>query len=141
MSEADLREIVKQFDRDTFAKSVGLRILEVKPGYARVGGPVGERMLNAAGLTHGAAIFTAADFALAVARNSYGETALATSVTIHFLKTSGPGTVLEATANEENRTRKTGLYRIDVRDAEGRRIALAHGTVHLMGRPFIAREP
>lgn len=133
-ADTDLETIKQQFERDTFAKFVGVKILEMDRGFARVGVTVNEQMLNAAGVTHGAAIFTAADFALAVASNSYGEVALATNVTINFMKATRVGSVLEATAREENRTRKTGLYRIEVIDSEGQKIALAHGSVYLMGR-------
>lgn len=130
----DLETIKQQFERDTFAKYVGVKILELGRGFARVEMTVNHQMLNSAGITHGSAIFTAADFALAVASNSHGEVALATTVSINFMKATKVGSVLQATATEENRTRKTGLYRIEVLDSEGKKIALAHGSVHLMGR-------
>lgn len=57
----------------------------------------------------GAALFAAADFALAVASNSYGEAAVATNVTISYIKASTEGSILEAVATEESRTRRTGL--------------------------------
>jgi len=133
-SGIDSEAIKQQFEQDSFAKYVGVKILEVARGFARVEVTINAQMLNAAGVTHGSAIFTAADFALAVASNSYGEMALATNISIHFMKATKAGTVLQASATEENRTRKTGLYRIEVTDSDGQKIAIAHGSVHLMGR-------
>ncbi|HEX3015962.1 MAG TPA: hypothetical protein VHQ46_06235, partial [Desulfobacteria bacterium] len=49
---------------------------------------------------------------------------------------SGEGTVLEVVATEENRTRKTGLYRIEINDQNGEKLALAHGSVYLLEKTF-----
>lgn len=87
-------------------------------------------MLNGIGVTHGGAIFSLADIAFAAASNAHGPVAVALNVNIHFLKTTTEGTTLTATAREENLTRKTGLYRLEVKDDSGQLVALAEGMVY-----------
>lgn len=135
-AKIDQAALLRKFERDFFAKLIGLEIVEVQEGFARVKARVTRQMLNSLGKTHGGALFAAADFALAVASTSYGQAAVSTNVTINYLKASGEGTVLEVVATEENRTRKTGLYRIEINDQNGEKLALAHGSVYLLEKTF-----
>ncbi|MDA8441778.1 MAG: hotdog fold thioesterase [Peptococcaceae bacterium] len=130
----DKAEILRVFAHDYLAQLLGIEIVDVDYGIARVRGIVTKQMLNALGKTHGAALFAIADFALAVASNSYGEPAVSTNVSINYLKSSTLGTVIEATATEENRSRKMGLYRIEICDDKAHKLALAHGEVYLLGK-------
>jgi acyl-CoA thioesterase len=129
-------EITEKFEKDYFAKLLGIEIIEIECGFARVRMTITEQMLNSLGKTHGGALLAAADFALAVASNSYGEAAVSTNVCINYIKASSKGSVIDAVATEESRTRKTGLYRIEVVDETGRKLALAHGSVYLLNQTF-----
>lgn len=135
-SDPALGLLYRQFEHDLFARHVGIDILEIRPGYARVTATVQQSMLNSLGTTHGGAVFTVADFALAIASNSHGEAAVATNVSINFIKATEAGDVLEATATEENRTRKTGLYRIEVINNNGDKVAIATASVYRLGKPL-----
>lgn len=117
-------------DKDALARHLGIELQETGAGYARAAMRVGPGLLNGAGVTHGGAIFSLADVVFAAASNSHGPLALALNVNIQFLKTTSTGEVLTATAREENLTRKTGLYRMEVRDAGGDLVALAEGLVY-----------
>jgi acyl-CoA thioesterase len=88
-------------------------------------------LLNGAGLTHGSTIFALADIVFAAASNSHGSLALALTVSINFLKATSQGAVLTAVAREENLTRKTGLYRLEVRDEKNDLVALASGMAYV----------
>ncbi|RJQ32303.1 MAG: hydroxyphenylacetyl-CoA thioesterase PaaI [Peptococcaceae bacterium] len=116
--------------RDSFAGFMGIKLLDLKPGYARTMLTVREEMLNFHGVTHGGAVFALADAAFAAASNSHGQTALALNVSIAFLKATGAGETLTATASEENRTPGTALYRVLVEDESGELVALAQGIVY-----------
>ena len=72
-----MERIKSFFQRDRFAALAGIELLEVSPGYAKVKMPIDERHLNGVSCVHGGAIFTLADFALAVASNSHGTVAVA----------------------------------------------------------------
>ena len=47
---------------------------------------------------------------------------------VHFLSPARPGDVLTATAEELNRTRRTGVYDVTVVNQAGTRIAVFRGT-------------
>jgi acyl-CoA thioesterase len=117
-------------EKDALANHLGIQLTEVKPGYARATMRVGNELLNGMGVTHGGSIFSLADVVFAAASNAHGPVALALNVNISFLKASTVGAVLTATAQEENITRKTGLYRMEVRDDNGGLIAIAQGMVY-----------
>lgn len=90
-------------------------------------------LLNGAGLTHGSAVFALADIVFAAASNSHGSLALALTVSINFLKATTEGAVLTAVARQENLTRKTGLYRLEVRDESDDLVAIANGIAYIKG--------
>jgi acyl-CoA thioesterase len=94
---------------------------------------VTEQMLNINRITHGGVLFTLADTAFEAASNSHGQVALALNVNLNFVKATGPGDCLTATAAEENLTRRTGLYRILVVDGSGDLVAQMSGLVYRKG--------
>jgi acyl-CoA thioesterase len=124
-------------EHDRFARSLGIELLELAPGHSRVGMTLAPDMVNGLGLPHGAAIFALADFAFAAACNSSGEAAVALSMDIHFLASPEPGSRLEAQAEEVRSSRKTGLYRMTVTDAQGELVAELHGMAYRKGTRFL----
>lgn len=121
---------VDRLGKDALAKHLGIKLLEMRPGYAMATMEVRPELLNGVGVTHGGAIFSLADIVFAAASNAHGPVALALNVSIHFLKATRAGTILTATAQEENLTKKTGLYRLEVKDHHGDVVALAEGLVY-----------
>jgi len=120
----------ERLKKDALAQHLGIKLLEMKPGYAKATMQVKPELLNGVGVTHGGAIFSLADVVFAAASNAHGPVALALNVNIHFLKATKEGAILTATAYEENLTRKTGLYRLEVKDDDGKMVALAEGLVY-----------
>ncbi|HHU86790.1 MAG: PaaI family thioesterase [Pelotomaculaceae bacterium] len=133
MSDKQLEEGKKRLAKDAFARLLGIELTEIRPGYASATLKVTPDLLNGEGLTHGGAIFGLADLVFAAASNSHGNLALALNVNISFLKATRGGAVLTAVAREESLTRKTGLYRLEVRDENGELIALAEGLAYRRG--------
>ncbi|MFQ6090313.1 MAG: hotdog fold thioesterase, partial [Candidatus Bipolaricaulia bacterium] len=76
VGEEELRRIRERIDHDPFARSLGIELLELGPGYGRAAMTVREEMLNFQGIPHGGAIFSLADAAFAAASNSHGRTAV-----------------------------------------------------------------
>ncbi|WP_258360093.1 hydroxyphenylacetyl-CoA thioesterase PaaI [Moorella sulfitireducens (nom. illeg.)] len=126
--------IDKYYNADTFPRSLGIELLELAPGYARMAMTINKNMTNFHGIGHGGAIFTLADTALGLASNSRGDTAVALAITINYLKPARIGMQLIAEAREEHLTRHTGLYRINIASSEGETIAVAQGTVYRMDK-------
>ena len=124
-------------ERDQFARALGIELLDLRPGYSRVGMTIAPYMVNGLGIAHGGVIFSLGDFAFAAAGNSHGQTAVALSMDIHFLRTPDPGTYLTAEAIEVRKGRRTALYRITISDAQGNLIADLHGMAYRKEEGFL----
>lgn len=124
----DVREFISE--RDTFAKHLGIEIIEDGPGYARVTMTVDERHLNGLNILHGGAAFALADLAFAVASNSHGKVAVAINANISFLAAARKGAILYAEAREKSLNPKLATYDIDVTDDKGKLIATFNGMVY-----------
>jgi acyl-CoA thioesterase len=123
--------------KDKFARSLGIELVDLREGYSKCVMVVGEAMVNAHNIAHGAAIFTLADYAFATACNAYGQTALALEVKINFLQAVKPGTKLIAEATEESLSNRIGLYHLTVVDASGTLVAAAQATAYRKNESFI----
>jgi acyl-CoA thioesterase len=121
------------FARDNAAKMLGILVVGVKPGYARVTMRVRSDMLNGHRTCHGGLIFTLADSAFAVACNSHNERTLAAAASIDFLAPALEADELSAEGTELWRSGRTGIYEITVTNQRGERIALFRGRSHRIG--------
>jgi acyl-CoA thioesterase len=101
---------------DNASRSLGMELLEVGPGYARMAMTLTDAMANGHGLAHGGYIFTLADSAFAFACNTYGERVVAAQCSITFLRPGKTGHRLIATAREVARSGRSGIYDVTVRD-------------------------
>jgi acyl-CoA thioesterase len=114
---------------DQFAEALGIKVLEVKDGYAKVSMKVEKKHTNALGFTHGGVIFSLADYAFAQACNFGDNVAVAVQVSINFLKPSVECDVLIAEAIRVSEGKTTGLYQVIVRK-EDKTIALFTGLAY-----------
>lgn len=112
---------------DALARHLGIELVEVKPGYAVATMVTKPDLLNDRGGAHDGAIFTLADMAFGAACNAEGSIALALDINISFIKAAKAGEMLTVVAREENITPKTGLYRMEVKNANNEMVALASG--------------
>ncbi len=125
-----MKEIKKFFSaNDIFARHCGIELLEVEPGYAKVGMKIEPCHYNAAKTVHGGAIFTLADFAFAVASNSHGTLAMGINTSVSFVKAATKGN-LYAVAREKSRNPKLAAYLVEITDDEGEVVALFQGMVY-----------
>ena len=115
------------FERDRASQALGMRLLEVGPGRARVVMTVRPDMLNGHDVCHGGIVFALADSTFAFACNSYNENTVAAAGAIDFLAAARAGDELTAEASELWRTRRNGIYEISVRNQRGERVALFRG--------------
>jgi len=100
--------------KDYFAGALGIGLLEVRDGYARVSMKVEKQHTNALGFTHGGAVFSLADYAFAQACNFGDNVAVAVQVSINFLKPSVEGDTLTAEAKRVSDGKTMGLYNVTV---------------------------
>ena len=120
----------QMYARDRATQGLGIQLLEIRPGYARMQMTVRSDMLNGHGMCHGGFIFTFADSSFAFACNSYNVQTVAAGCSIEFLAPAFEGEVLTATAPEQSRSGKTGIYDVVVTNADGKKIALMRGKSH-----------
>ena len=125
----DTEEIREFFDRDEFAKYCGIKLVEVKTGYAKTEVNIGDEHLNGVETAHGGVIFTLADFAFAVAANSHGRVTVAINVSINFIKAARKGK-LTAEARELTGNPKLATYTVDIRDEAGDLVAVFQGLAY-----------
>ena len=112
---------------DLASQSHGIRLVEVRPGYAKLSMIVRGDMVNAHRICHGGMVFTLADSAFAFACNSHNDRTVAAAASIDFLAASYEGDELTAEATELWRTKRNGIYEITVTNQKGARIAFFRG--------------
>lgn len=83
---------------------MGMRILGIKPGYAKIEMAVRGDMVNGHHICHGGMIFTLADAAFAYACNSYNKNTVALACNIDFLAPAKEGEILQAEAVEQSQS-------------------------------------
>jgi len=115
------------FERDRASQALGMRLLEVRPGRARVVMTVRPDMVNGHDVCHGGIVFALADSAFAFACNAYNDSTVAAAAAIDFLAAARTGDELTAEASELWRTRRNGIYEISVTNQRGERVALFRG--------------
>jgi acyl-CoA thioesterase len=118
------------FERDLASQALGMRLVEIRPGYARMTMPVRGDMLNGHQTCHGGYIFMLADSAFAFACNSHNHNTVGAGCSIDYLAPGREGDLLTAEATEQALAGKTGVYDIKVSNQEGRTIALFRGKSH-----------
>jgi acyl-CoA thioesterase len=104
-------------------KALGIELVAWLPGSATVQMTTTSDHANLAGTVHGGVLFALADAAFEVACNSHGRVAVALETTCHYSRPVSVGETITAGASEMSRSRRTGSYRIDVRDRKGDLIA------------------
>jgi len=132
--------IKHHFENDRFAMANGMRLLELRRGFAKTSLEVEQRHLNSVGTLHGGAIFTLADFAFGAAVKTGGTVAPLVSTSLSFLRPTRSGT-LYAEATEISRSRKLAVCTVRVIDDEGELVALFQGTAYITDSPFPAEQP
>jgi acyl-CoA thioesterase len=115
---------------DTFSQRIGVKLIELLPGFARTTLPITDETVNIYQMAHGGAIFAIADQACEAAGNSFGEPAVALQQNIHFLAAGRSGDFLEATAKVVHRSNRIGLIEFQVKNQEGLVVAIGQQVIY-----------
>jgi acyl-CoA thioesterase len=129
------------YAQDNATQALGITLVEIHPGHARMQMTVRSDMLNGHGMCHGGFIFTLADSSFAFACNSYNVQTVAAGCSIEFLAPAFEGEVLTASAVEQSKSGKTGIYDVVVTNADGKKIALMRGKSHQLKGEVIPTQP
>lgn len=128
MQEISKEELLKRFQDDRFATEVvGIEIVEIRPGYAKVKLDVQPRHFNAVGIAQGGVYFTLADFAFAVASNTQEEeTTVSIESGMSFFKPTTGGT-LYAEARMLSRSRSLQSFEVPITNEKDELVARFYG--------------
>ena len=125
-----LEEIEAVFANDRFAtEAAGCRVVSVEHGRAVCSMELADVHRNAMGNVMGGAIFTLADFALAICCNIGEEPTVSVDSSISFFR-STQGAALTATAVCDKPGRHLGFYTVTVEDDLGKQIAKMTATCY-----------
>lgn len=127
----------KMMELDYFSQWMGIKVIDVKEGYSKIKMIVRKEMLNGFGIAHGGITFALADSAFAFACNSDGKITVALDVSISFPKAGKEGDILTAEAKQINKTNKTGLYLIEVKNQKEELVAIFKGTCYKTEKPLL----
>lgn len=112
---------------DTCSQWLGMRLEEVRPGYARISMQVRPEFLNGHGICHGGLMFTLADSTFAFACNSHNAPTVAAGCSIEFLKPVQGNDTLTAVGQEQTLSGRHGIYDIRVTNGAGEVVAMFRG--------------
>jgi acyl-CoA thioesterase len=122
---------------DEASRALGIELLDVGPGRARMRMRVAETMVNGHGIAHGGLVFALADSAFAVACNSHGTVTVASGADVTFVAPGRLGDVLLADAVERTLVGRSGHTDVTVtREDDGSVIAMFRGRSRSLGRPI-----
>ena len=115
-----LKERLNKEDR--FCAYNGIRLTEIREGYAEAELTVTEHSLNGLGIVQGGALFTLCDLAFAGASNSYGKISIGLGSSISFIR-PGSGEKLIAEARMASAGKTTCVCDVTVHNADGKLVA------------------
>lgn len=120
---------------EPYAGLLGIEVVEVGEGSARVRMRVKPEMANIFGSTHGGALFSLIDEAFQFACNAHGILSVALNVSITYVSPPEEAALLEATAREVYRTKRTSSYVCEIRDSKkGKLVATAQALAYRTGK-------
>lgn len=129
MSEKKLcfKVATKMMEDTKFEHELGIRLLDVDDGFAKMEMKVTEKLLNGHGTCQGGAIFSFADAAFAIACNSRNIATVAGACDISFVKPGFIDDILTATATEKYIKGRNGIYDIVVTNQKLESVAFFTG--------------
>jgi acyl-CoA thioesterase len=124
------------WSQDAASAGLGIELVDVGPGRARLRMAVTSSMVNGHEIAHGGLVFTLADSAFAVACNTHGVVTVAAGADISFVAPAHLGDVLVAEAVEQARYGRSGVTDVTVTRQDGGLVALFRGRSRSLGRPI-----
>lgn len=126
----DMKAVQNFFNSaDAFANHNGMKITELRDGYAQAEMDLQPYHLNGAKTVHGGALFTLADFAIAAASNSMGQLALSINSSISIFRGANQGKLI-AESREVSKSPKLASFEVSIRNEEGDLLATFQGMVY-----------
>lgn len=124
------QEIVESMmSSDRLSQWLGIDVLEIRPGFAKISMIVRSEMVNGFDIAHGGITYSLSDSALAFASNSHGPKCMSIETSISHTKAVHVGDHLTAICEELHCGKTIGIYETRVFNQEGKTVSLFKGTV------------
>ncbi len=115
------------YANDNAARRLGIEIVEITPGCARLKMTVSQEFTNGHNTCYGGYIFMLADSAFAYASNNCNRNTVASAASIEFIAPAKTGDRLTAIAHERSRGGTIGVYDAEVYNQDDKLLALFRG--------------
>jgi acyl-CoA thioesterase len=125
---ANLAELKAKEAGEPIASFLGMRLLDLSPGYAKVAMKLTPEYQNFNGVVFGGIVMSIADQAFAYATNSLVSPSIATQFNIYLIAGASVGDELTAECRVVKSGRRIGISEMTVINQDGKLIAKATGT-------------
>ncbi len=115
-------------ENEPIASFLNMKLMELRPGYAKVTIEILPEFQNFNGMTFGGIIMSVADQAFAYASNSMSPGSVASQFNLHFIAGAKAGDVLVAECDVVKSGRRVGISEMKVTNQDGKLLAQATGT-------------
>ena len=130
---SDLNEMRKKFDESPCAVYMGMSLVELSKGYAKVKLDLKREHLNWENMIHGGIVATVLDQAFGCACNTLENIHVAVQMNVHFMKAPAVGETIYAESRVIHAGKRMGTSEMKVCDSKGNEIARATGTTVCIG--------
>ncbi len=127
-AEENIKLLKLKEPEEPIARFLGIRLVELSPGFARVSMTMKPEYVNFNGMVFGGIIMAVADQAFAYATNSLLMPNLAIQFNIHLIAAAAPGDELTAECRVVKGGRRISVSEMTVTNQDGRLVARATGT-------------
>jgi len=124
------RIVEEMMKKDAFSRWLGIEVIVVDKGYAKLKMKVKDEMLNGFGIAHGGITYSLADSALAFASNGHGKMSVSTGTSIAHFRQVQLADILTAEAQETNLGEKVAHYQISITNQDEDVVASFFGSVY-----------
>lgn len=129
----EIEEMRRRFDDSPYAHSMGMKLVELSKGYAKVKLELKKEFLNWENLIHGGVIASLLDQAFGCSLNTLENIYVAVQLNINYLSAAPVGETLYAESRVIYAGKKLGVSEMSVIDSKEKTIARATGTTVSLG--------
>ncbi len=119
----------KMLSQDAFSQWLGIKILESRLGFCKVGMTIRKEMLNSMNKAHGGISYSLADTAFGFTANTHGKYAVSIETSINHIEALEEGDYITAAATLDLQKTKVGFNIVEVKRGE-QLVALFKGVVY-----------
>lgn len=121
---------------DEFSKWLGIKVLVIDEGHCVLQMKVRKEMTNGFNIAHGGITYALADSALAFAANTYGIKSVSIETSISHTKKVVTGDILSCHTKEINKSNKTAIYYVTIKNQDDIEVAHFKGTVFITDKKW-----